>query len=218
MEAAGLMDEIPSLVIRGICDYCDSHKHKDWQPYAAFVAAAYAKALLMQVPLHDQSAELKNPGRHWIVPFRRNPRFVGREKEIARVEELFGRINGLSKVAVCGLGGVGKTQIALEVSYRLRERDPACSVFWIPCTSFASVGQAYMGIAQTIGIQDVKPADAKERVKVHLSQASGQKWLLIFDNADDMDMWVTLHQIWQVFCLGMSKAISFLPLAIESWR
>ncbi|KAL6825543.1 nucleoside phosphorylase domain-containing protein [Trichoderma sp. SZMC 28015] len=46
MEAAGLMDAFPCLVIRGICDYSDSHKHKIWQPYAAITAAAYAKDLL----------------------------------------------------------------------------------------------------------------------------------------------------------------------------
>ncbi|KAN0072055.1 hypothetical protein V8E54_009784 [Elaphomyces granulatus] len=46
MEAAGLMDNFPCLVIRGICDYSDTHKNKDWQPYAAATAAAYAKELL----------------------------------------------------------------------------------------------------------------------------------------------------------------------------
>jgi nucleoside phosphorylase len=49
MEAAGLMDNFPCLVIRGICDYADSHKNKKWQPYAAAVAAAYAKKLLSLV-------------------------------------------------------------------------------------------------------------------------------------------------------------------------
>ncbi|PCG88332.1 Hypothetical protein PENO1_110850 [Penicillium occitanis (nom. inval.)] len=50
MEAAGLMDSFPCLVIRGICDYADSHKNKVWQPYAAATAAAYAKELLMMIP------------------------------------------------------------------------------------------------------------------------------------------------------------------------
>jgi nucleoside phosphorylase len=40
------MDSFPCLVIRGICDYADSHKNKRWQPYAAATAAAYAKELL----------------------------------------------------------------------------------------------------------------------------------------------------------------------------
>jgi nucleoside phosphorylase len=46
MEAAGLMNNFPCVVIRGICDYADSHKNKLWQPYAAATAAAYAKELL----------------------------------------------------------------------------------------------------------------------------------------------------------------------------
>ncbi|KAJ6256479.1 hypothetical protein Dda_8341 [Drechslerella dactyloides] len=46
MEAAGLMDNIPCLVIRGICDYSDDHKNDLWQEYAAVAAAAYAKDLL----------------------------------------------------------------------------------------------------------------------------------------------------------------------------
>ncbi|KAI0491240.1 purine and uridine phosphorylase [Xylaria cf. heliscus] len=46
MEAAGLMDILQCLVIRGICDYSDSHKSKEWQKYACATAAAYTKELL----------------------------------------------------------------------------------------------------------------------------------------------------------------------------
>lgn len=49
MEAAGLMNHFPCIVIRGICDYSDSHKNKDWQGFAAMAAAAYAKDLLLRV-------------------------------------------------------------------------------------------------------------------------------------------------------------------------
>ncbi|KAL4910567.1 nucleoside phosphorylase domain-containing protein [Aspergillus multicolor] len=52
MEAAGIMDIFPCLVIRGICDYADSHKNKDWQGHAAVVAAAYTKELLLHLPDH----------------------------------------------------------------------------------------------------------------------------------------------------------------------
>jgi nucleoside phosphorylase len=47
MEAAGLMDVFPCLVIRGICNYSDSHNNKDWQGYAAATAAAYAREILL---------------------------------------------------------------------------------------------------------------------------------------------------------------------------
>ncbi|GFF78343.1 hypothetical protein IFM47457_04633 [Aspergillus lentulus] len=69
MEAAGIMDQLPCLVIRGICDYCDSHKSDEWQQYAALTAAAYSKALLSIVPLvrdniaQDQVPEVTEEGK-----------------------------------------------------------------------------------------------------------------------------------------------------------
>ncbi|KAL3457971.1 nucleoside phosphorylase domain-containing protein [Aspergillus heterothallicus] len=63
MEAAGLMDHVPCLVIRGICDYSDSHKSKEWQAYAALTAAAYTKELLS--PLVPR-LELEDIKAHWI--------------------------------------------------------------------------------------------------------------------------------------------------------
>jgi len=64
MEAAGLMNNFPCLVIRGICDYADSHKNKAWQPYAAATAAACAKEILSLVPAAD------NADKHRLgIPF-----------------------------------------------------------------------------------------------------------------------------------------------------
>ena len=57
MEAAGLMNHFPCLVIRGICDYSDTHKNKDWQGYAAMAAAAYAKDLLCVIHPNKVEAE-----------------------------------------------------------------------------------------------------------------------------------------------------------------
>ncbi|RYO92932.1 hypothetical protein DL762_001423 [Monosporascus cannonballus] len=50
MEAVGTMNRIPVGVIRGVCDYGDEHKNKEWQPYAAAMAAAYTKGLLSEIP------------------------------------------------------------------------------------------------------------------------------------------------------------------------
>ncbi|PGG98794.1 hypothetical protein GX51_06590, partial [Blastomyces parvus] len=57
MEAAGLVNHFPCLVIRGICDYADSHKNKEWQGYAAMAAAAYTKDLLRRIPPRKVEAE-----------------------------------------------------------------------------------------------------------------------------------------------------------------
>jgi nucleoside phosphorylase len=53
MEAAGLMNQFPCLVIRGISDYCDTHKNDRWQRYASATAAAYAKELLQVTDASD---------------------------------------------------------------------------------------------------------------------------------------------------------------------
>jgi nucleoside phosphorylase len=49
MEAAGIMNTLPTGVVRGVCDYGDGQKNKDWQPYAAAVAAVYAKGILSTI-------------------------------------------------------------------------------------------------------------------------------------------------------------------------
>ncbi|KAJ5690411.1 purine and uridine phosphorylase [Penicillium macrosclerotiorum] len=50
MEAAGILNHIPVAVIRGVCDYGDENKNKEWQPYAAAMAASYTKAVLARIP------------------------------------------------------------------------------------------------------------------------------------------------------------------------
>lgn len=57
MEAAGLMNSFPCLVIRGISDYADSHKNDKWHNYAALVAAVFAKELLSSVPVPEVESE-----------------------------------------------------------------------------------------------------------------------------------------------------------------
>ena len=59
MEAAGLMNQFPCIVIRGICDYSDTHKNKEWQGYAAMTAAAYAKDFLYQITPRQAEDEAK---------------------------------------------------------------------------------------------------------------------------------------------------------------
>ncbi|QYS96801.1 Pfs domain-containing protein [Trichoderma simmonsii] len=54
MEGAGVWDECPCIVVKGICDYSDSHKNKIWQPFAAATAAAAVKAMLARYTISDQ--------------------------------------------------------------------------------------------------------------------------------------------------------------------
>lgn len=81
MEAAGLMNNFPCLVIRGICDYADSHKNKTWQGYAAGAAAACAKEVLSVIPpeelIRARTAEviLESGQLPYFLPLRSSPTF-----------------------------------------------------------------------------------------------------------------------------------------------
>ncbi|KAI1474856.1 purine and uridine phosphorylase [Daldinia eschscholtzii] len=72
MEAAGIMNRIPVGIVRGACDYADEHKNKVWQPYAAAMAAAYAKALLSQIT-PGQAPSRSKPPRH--NPYRQDSNY-----------------------------------------------------------------------------------------------------------------------------------------------
>lgn len=58
MEGAGVWDNVPCIIIKGVCDYADSHKNKIWQPYAAAAAASASKAFLQRWPAAPQQRKL----------------------------------------------------------------------------------------------------------------------------------------------------------------
>ncbi|KAF2183820.1 hypothetical protein K469DRAFT_710189 [Zopfia rhizophila CBS 207.26] len=128
----------------------------------------------------------------WSVPLPRNHHFVGRSSQLQELEASLFAENHCSKVAVIGLGGVGKTQVALELAYRTRDKRPECSVFWVSATNTENFQQAYLGIAQQLHIpqSEDKREDTRELVQHYLSQESAGQWLLVLDNADDLDMWL----------------------------
>jgi len=128
----------------------------------------------------------------FTVPFDRNPRFTGRESILAGIEGKLFQAEQTTKTAIVGLGGIGKTQLALELAYRTRTKYKNCSVFWIPATDMDSLHQAYRDVTQQLRIPgwDEEKADVKKLVQAHLSKADSRPWLLVFDNADDVGMWI----------------------------
>jgi hypothetical protein len=80
----------------------------------------------------------------------------------------------------------------LELAYRARESYADCSILWLPATNAESLQRAYLEAGQQFGISGLEEerADVKKLVQRHLSQESAGRWLLIFDNADDIDMWI----------------------------
>ncbi|KAK9384153.1 hypothetical protein V1515DRAFT_583217, partial [Lipomyces mesembrius] len=133
------------------------------------------------------------PKAKWIVPFEKNRFFTGRESELTELEKL--TEDGPKKIAVFGLGGVGKTTLTIELVYRIRESHKDWSIFWIPATNFESLQQAYLNICQQLQLLgwDDDNANPIKLLQSHLSEASAGHWLLVFDNADDISMWTESH-------------------------
>ena len=138
----------------------------------------------------NQDSRRSSAPNCWLVPLPRNSRFVGRISEIEYLEARLFQKDQCSRTAVMGLGGIGKTQVALELAYRIRDRFPDYSIFWVPALSFESVRQAYFGIARQLGIAQVgyEDEDIWGLVQSYLSQSDAKPWLLIIDNADDLEL------------------------------
>ncbi|PON27623.1 pfs domain-containing protein [Trichoderma gamsii] len=73
-EGSGIWDEYPCIIVKGVCDYADSHNNKDWQNFAAATAASVVKGLIEHYPKTDQrvAALVKNPGSTQIEDSREN--------------------------------------------------------------------------------------------------------------------------------------------------
>jgi hypothetical protein len=90
-------------------------------------------------------------------------------------------------MSIVGLGGMGKTQVALQFAYEVKEAEPEWSIFWVPAVSMESFEQACAGIVQALHIprRRKEEDDPKELVKQYLSSSRTRRWLLVVDNADD---------------------------------
>jgi tetratricopeptide (TPR) repeat protein len=93
-------------------------------------------------------------------------------------------------MSIVGLGGAGKTQLALRFAYTVREIMSAVSIFWMPALSMESYEQACVAVAAALQISQAEKGEdnAKELVKEHLSTDQAGPWLLVLDNADDHDI------------------------------
>ena len=129
-----------------------------------------------------------SPQPLWNVPYRRNPFFTGREEILAHLYNTLRGSNAAALTqaqAISGLGGIGKTQIAIEYTYRYR--DHYQSVFWINASTPNAISADFVTVAALLGLPVQQEQDILVRaVKNWLSDHTG--WLLILDNVDNLEM------------------------------
>jgi tetratricopeptide (TPR) repeat protein len=124
-----------------------------------------------------------------VIPFPQNRKFVGRGEQLLALQQKLFIQSDSQRIALVGLGGVGKTQVALQFAYWTKEHRPEYSIFWIPALSAESFDQACGDLVRRLAITNTADnEDPKESVRRYLSLERAGKWLLIVDNADDTDM------------------------------
>lgn len=126
---------------------------------------------------------------HWHLPSPRNPFFTGREDILAAIHQrLSTNQEGVqtSSYVLHGLGGVGKTQIALEYAYRHAQEYIA--IFWISAETPESITSSYLSIAALLGLPGHRESDQDQIVAAVRGWLSSHRhWLLIWDNIEDLD-------------------------------
>ena len=118
----------------------------------------------------------------WLVPASRNPLFTGRERLLQQMHEA---LQQRQRVAINGLGGIGKTQTAIEYVYRYRDNYDA--VFWVRAEPTEDLFSGYVAIAQALQLPGRDQPD--RQAVVALAQHwlnTHDNWLLVVDNADDI--------------------------------
>jgi transcriptional regulator with XRE-family HTH domain len=138
----------------------------------------------------EHSSHSEDTPRIWNVPFEPNPFFTGREGILETLHNTLrnGKTTALTqKQAISGLGGIGKTQTAIEYAYRYANEYEI--VLWVKADSRDSITSDFVGIAHLLNLPEKDEQDQNLIVaEVNRWLKSRKNWLLILDNADDVMM------------------------------
>src|SRR5260370_11541493 len=159
------------------------------------LAKSYEKELeLKQGELTDIDPDYFVNLRH-IPPYHRNPFFIGREGLLERLHRILapeGTATLTQPVALSGLGGIGKTQTAVEYAYRFRQSYQA--ILWLQADSQETLVSSCVDLAHELALPEQDEADQslvvaaiKRWLKQHM------RWLLVLDNVEDLSMVEEFH-------------------------
>ncbi|KAI1130080.1 TPR-like protein [Nemania abortiva] len=121
------------------------------------------------------------------IPLPPNEDLVHRDDVTRELEQLLPATPDYQAAALWGLGGSGKTQIALAYAYDRYRGDPTCSVFWVNADSETSFTEGYQSIARKLGLAtSLEDEDLLRTVRERIE--ANPNWVLVLDNADDLGL------------------------------
>lgn len=132
-------------------------------------------------------------GQHelpWNVPYKRNRYFTGHEETLRRLHQALNTLDAVSLTqaqGLSGLGGIGKTQIAVEFAYRYRAEYDA--VLWVRADSLVALTSSFSQIARLLRLPESQEQDQRLIVEAVLRWLLlHTRWLLICDDLDDFSL------------------------------
>ncbi|KAF0318883.1 hypothetical protein GQ607_013842 [Colletotrichum asianum] len=213
LPGVGLVVTQDSAILPGYVPIGLRNNHQDMTKFSAledpgFIAVCaelrrWNKEMRMpstlQAPIIHESSKIREselPQAHFIVPYNENIDFIGRHQILNQLRQDFqhdprcSKEKGRSRISLYGLGGIGKTQIALAYAYWLRDVRPDISIFWVHASNPERFQQAFMRIAEECNIPDHQnpSVDILSLVHAWLLRSKHAPWFMIIDNADDTSM------------------------------
>lgn len=170
--------------------------YKSWEMGERIPSPEYLKIIVAVFELSQEDADIlyrasaQVPPKLHNLPFPPNPLFTGREKHL---EQLGNLLNGGSNVAisqpvsVSGLGGIGKTQLALEYAHRCYRQGVCRAVFWVDAAEQRTIEASYFALARLLDLPE-QEVNEPERVVLAVKHwlETHTNWLLLMDNADNL--------------------------------
>ena len=127
---------------------------------------------------------------HWLMPYQRNPFFTGRDSVLQQLHDALAHEHSAiisQSYALSGLGGIGKTQTAIEYAYRYANE--YAGIFWIRAETNESIVSSFVAIAELLNLPE-KQDKEQDRVITAVTRwlTNHSDWLLIFDNVENSEL------------------------------
>jgi len=165
--------------------------YKSWEMGERIPSPEYMKAIVAVFGLSQEDEDTlyrgvaQVPPRIHNLPFAPNPLFTGRQKQL----EQLGNLLKEGSTCISGLGGIGKTQIALEYAHRCYQQGVYRAVFWVDAAGKATIEASYLSLAHLLDLSQKNEADTRQVIQaVRQWLETHTAWLLIMDNADDLGL------------------------------